>query len=238
MEPIMLIIGAAAFLVVLAVIFAVVKGVMKILFSIFTILIILSLVVSAFIASDLIELREKFPTEEKTMLLKDENKALTGWILITLEDEDPALITQEQLDDYSVYLEEDNLDAILGNSYKLMLIDLDTLRELEGESISMGDQEFSKEFLIAVLESDEPKELFREELGGEPVMNELELKAAVFGILFSNVGPITLVEQYKKDNMLFYPETPAFKVMKYLPVGIFKSVLETVVSKIEDKIPN
>ncbi|MBW2984569.1 hypothetical protein KY361_05610 [Candidatus Woesearchaeota archaeon] len=236
MELIPLVIGAAVFFIALAVIFAVVKGIMKIIFSVFSIIIVLSLVGGAFIASDFMDLRENFPNEEKTMLLKDENKALAGSIIISLEDENPTLITQEQLDSYSGYLQEDNLKAILGDKYKLIIVDLGALRELEAETFNLGE-EYSKEFLISVLESDEPKSLFIEEYGEEPTMDELELKAAVFGVMFGNIGPIILIEQYKKDNIIFYPETAVFKVMRYLPVSVFKDTMQGVMSKVEEKIP-
>ena len=236
MELIPLIIGAAVFFIALAVIFAVVKGIMKIIFSVFSVVIVLVLIGGAFIASDIMDLKENFPNEEKTMLLKGENKALVGSIIISLEDENPTLISQEQLNSYSNYLQEENLKAVLGDSYKLIIIDLDVLRDLEAETFDIGD-EYSKEFLISILESDEPKNLFIEEYGGEPTIDDLELKAAIFGVMFGNIGPITLIEQYKNENIIFYPETAVFKVMRYLPVSLFKDAMEGIISKVEEKIP-
>jgi hypothetical protein len=237
MDIIPLIIGVAVFFIVLAVIFSVIKKVMKLVFLVFFILSMLSVIGGVFIINDLKDFRENFPTAEKMIILKDETKVLTG-LAMTTEDEEPVFLTEENIDVYSDYLEVGNFDAVLGDSYKLMILDLNIFEEMPPGAMELNDEEFEKDFFISVLKSDDPISL----LAGEDVetmyADKITVKGAIFGILYVEVmqSPIYFFSQYKKGNILIYPETAIFKAIRFMPLGLVKNTMESVMSKVREKI--
>ena len=58
--------------------------------------------------------------------MKNDNEILTGLLL----NEDAKLMTDKQLDDYSSYLKNNNYEKILGDSYKLMIFDVNIIKNL------------------------------------------------------------------------------------------------------------
>jgi hypothetical protein len=235
MDPILLIIGVVAFLLVAGVILSLIKGVIRIVFSILT---IIMLVMGVSLALDAKEFRERFALEEKKMILIEENDVLAGFTMMSAEEE-PTFLTQEQVDAYSASLKEDDLNTILGKSYKLMIMDLDVFEEINIDMFDIQGQLFSKELLISVFRSDDPGKLIEEELDATYNADDAELKGAFFGLLFNEVmtSPIYFLEKYKEKDILIYPETTIFKVIRFIPIDLFKEALDTALSKIKDKIP-
>lgn len=238
MDPIPLIIGVVVFFIVISVIFSVIKGIMKILLLIFTVLAIVLVIGGFFVIIDFKEFREKFPTEEKTIILEDEGNILTGFTMTT-EDEEPLFLTQEQVDSFSGYLKADKLDAIQGNSYKLMIIDLDIFEEMSTDILEIGPQEFTKEFVVSVLRSDDAVSLMEDTDMDLFFRDDITIKAAMFVTVFNEItkNPLFFFSQYKEENILVYPETAIFKAIKFLPIGLVEGAMEGMISKVEEKIP-
>jgi hypothetical protein len=235
MDPILLIIGIVVFLLVAGVILSLIKGVIRIIFSILTIIMI---VIGVSLVLDAKEFRERFLVEEKKMILVEENNVLAGFTMMSAEEE-PTFLTQEQVDAYSASLSTNNLNAILGNSYKLMIMDLDVFEELEADMYDIQGHMFSRELIISIFKSDNPQTLIEEELGATYDANDAEIKGVFFGLLFNEVmtSPVYFLEKYKEKDISIYPETMIFKAIGYIPIEVFKGALEKALSTVKDKIP-
>ncbi|MBW2980879.1 hypothetical protein KY360_05680 [Candidatus Woesearchaeota archaeon] len=236
MSSIPLIIGVAVFVIAISIIFSLVKSVMKIIFLVLSITTILSVIFGAFVILDLKDFRENFPTGEKKLILEDEGNIIAG--LLMKGEEEPIFLSQEQISAYSGYLKEKDFDAILGGSYKLMVLNMDIFENPPKDTIEIDDEDLTSDFLISVLNSEEPKSLMEEEIGKGIELDETELKGAIFGLMFNEVmqSPIYFFKQYKNGNILIYPETAIFKAIKYIPLGFVKSAMQKVMSKVEEKI--
>lgn len=49
--------------------------------------------------------------------------------------------------------------------------------------------------------------------------------ASLFGLRLA-ADPLSIISDYKKGNMVIYPETPVFKAVKILPEWLFREVGE------------
>jgi hypothetical protein len=235
MDPILIIIGVVVFLLVMGIILSLIKGVIRIIFSIFT---IVMLVVGVSLILDVNDFRKNFLTEEKKMILVEDNNILAGFIMTT-EDQEPTFLTKEEIDAYSSSLQVGNLDAILGDSYKVMVLDLKVFEELPIDLFDIQGNMLSKEAVISVFRSDNPGSIIEEELGATYQSSDSELKGAFFGLLFNEVmtSPVYFLEKYKEKDISIYPETMIFKAIGYIPIGFVKGALEKALSTVKDKIP-
>jgi len=211
-------------IIIVALIAVFVWGIFKKLFKLlFYTGIIISLILAAnlfFIYQDFKDLRENFGVLEKKVILKDDDKVLTGLIL----GEDTALMTDEQLNDYSSYLKNDNYEKILGDSYKLMVFDVGIISNLDTE-IEIETQTITQDDAVAILKSKN---------------SDAEEKAALFSILLtdeilSSRNPLFFFSEFKNGNILIYPETALFKTVKFIPLAFIKDVGEKIFEKTKEK---
>ena len=238
MNLIPLIIGVVVFFVVLKLIFSTIKGIMKIIMLISAVLSIVLVIGGLFVVADFKEFKEKFPTEEKTIILEENGNILTGFIMAS-ENEKPVFLTQEKVIKFSNYLKENNLEAIKGNNYKVMIISLDIFDELSTDTLEMGSEEFEKDFVISVLKSDNSLGLMEDKGMGMFFADDITVKAAMFTTVFNEIteNPLFFFSQYKEGNIIVYPETAIFKAINVLPIGLVENAMESMISKVEDKIP-
>jgi len=103
------------------------KKLFKLMFYAGIIIFLLLAVNLFFIYQDFADLRENFSVSEKKVILKDDDEVLTGLVL----NGDTKLMTNKQLNDYSLYLKDNDYDKILDDSYKLMVFDVDIISNLE-----------------------------------------------------------------------------------------------------------
>ena len=218
--PIEQIISIIVFFLVLVFIWGIFKKLFKLLFYAG---IIISLILATnlfFIYQDFKDLRENFGVSEKKVILKDDDKVLTGLIL----GEDTALMSDDQLNDYSSYLKNDNYEKILGDSYKLMVFDVEIISNLDTE-IDIGTQTITQDDAVAILKSKN---------------SGAEEKASLFSILLadeilSSKNPLFFFSEFKNGNIIIYPETALFKTIKIIPVSFIKDIGEKIFDKSKEK---
>lgn len=216
--PLEQIISIVVFFLVLVLIWGVFKKIFKLMFYAG---IIISLLLAAnlyFIYQDFKDLRENFSISEKKVILKDGGEILTGLLL----NKETSLMTTKQLSDYSSYLKDNDYEKILGNSYKLMVFDIGIISNLDDE-IEIENRIFTKDQLIAKLKSGDNNE-----------------KASLFSIILadeilSSKNPLFFFSEFKKGNIIIYPETALFKTVKIIPVELFKDVAKSLFAKTKEK---
>lgn len=190
-----------------------------------------------FIYQDLVDLKENFAVSTKKVILVDENEVLTGFLL----NEEIDFLTDEDLEKFSDYLNENNYERILGDSYKLMVFNVDIISDLETNEIEIGETTLTRNRAISILKSEEPFILLdNEELGMEDLESDMQLKAAVFGTILaehilSSENPLFFFSEFKKGNIAIYPETSLFKTLKFIPLSLIKDASKKVLGKTKDK---
>lgn len=214
------IISIIVFFLVLVFIWGIFKKLFKLLFYAG---IIISLILAAnlfFIYQDFTDLRENFGVSEKKVILKDDDKVLTGLVL----NEDTKLMTNKQLNDYSLYLKDEKYDKILDDSYKLMVFDAEIISNLDAE-IDLGDKTITSDEAITILKSKS---------------SNAEEKAALFSILLadeilSSQNPLFFFSEFKNGNIVIYPETALFKTIKIIPVSFIEDIGKKIFAKTKEK---
>lgn len=173
-----------------------------------------------FIYQDFTDLRENFGTSEKKIILKDENKLLTGLILSGKTE----MMTDEQISEYSTYLQNKEYEKILDDSYKLLVFDYDIISNID-DPIIIDDKTLSKNQIDDILKFG----------------NNAEEKAELFSILLadeilSSKNPLFFFSEFKNENIVIYPETALFKTIKIIPLSLIKDVAGKMIDKTKDTV--
>lgn len=220
------------------------KKLFKILFYVGVIIVVLIVFNSYFIYKDVNELKENFADSSKKIILINNNQVITGFTL----NHDTNYLTNQQIQDSSKYLENDEFEKLLGNSYKLLIFDVNLISNLKNDNIEIENNEISKEYSISVFKSENPLFLLIEK---DIDNNDLEItkvdsenneivKAALFSSILQNEilnsnNPLFFFSEYKKENIIIYPETALFKTIKYIPLSFLKNTGKKIFEKTKEK---
>ena len=214
------IVAIIVFALVLVFVWGTFKKLLKLLFYAGIIISLILAVNIFFVYLDFNDLRKNFGVSEKKVILKDDRGILTGLLL----DDDAKLMTDKQLDDYSSYLKNNNYEKILGDSYKLMIFDVNIIKNLDDE-IVIGGQTITPNEAIKILKSKN---------------NNAEEKAALFSTILSDEilssrNPLFFFSEFKNGNIVIYPETTLFKTMKFIPLSLMEDIGKKIFEKTKEK---
>ena len=211
------IIAIIVFVLVSVFIWGIVKKLFKIMFYVGLVIFLMIAANLFFIFQDFNDFRQNFGVSEKKVILKDEDRILTGLVL----DEDTNMMTNTQLNDYSSYLRTDDLDKILGDSYKLIIFDVDIISNLDTEiDFENG---ITTDEAITILNTGSSEE-----------------KAEVFSIILadeilSSRNPLFFLSEFKEGNIMIYPETALFKTIKFIPLSFIGDIGKKLFEKTKEK---
>ena len=219
--PLEQIISIIVFVVVLVFIWGIFKKLFKLLFYAGMIISLLLAANLYFIYQDFQDLRENFAASEKKVILKDDDKVLTGLLM----GQEVDFLTNSQLRDYSSSLKNNDYEDILGNSYKLMVFDIDIIEHLDKE-IEIEGFKITTDEAAATLKSD---------------TSSSQEKAALFSVILADEilntrNPLLFFSEFKDGNIIIYPETALFKTVKIIPVSFIKDVGGKIFEKGKEKV--
>lgn len=203
-------------IIILSVMFvwAILKRLFKLLSYISIIIVVIIGVNAFFIYNDVIDLKKNFADSTKKIILVDNDKALTGLLL----NDETKIIEQQELNKISANLANKDYERAQGESYKLMIFDIDVLSSLN-DDLSMGESTISREKAISILNSSNDE------------MEKADLFESILGYnILTSKNPLFFFSQFKEGNIIVYPETALFKTVKIIPVGL---VRETAISMFE-----
>ncbi len=240
----------AVYAIIIYVIFKVIRKIAKAFFYAGLLTLLILLVSGFFIVKDIMSFKENFTEQGRSLVILEENgNILTGYTM----KPNPKFLTAGQISEYSDYLENKDYGKILEDKYKLMIVKLDLVSDLKTERISLGEVNLKKESMIAILKSSEAFELFNEALAEDNDIlpetvfdarfkeDDLRLKAALLGTivdeeLLGAENAVNFFKQYKKGNLIIYPETALFKFVRLVPVEWIKSVVKNAFVKAKNGI--
>jgi Ni,Fe-hydrogenase maturation factor len=207
-----LIAAAVLFVGVSLLIFKLVKKAIKAVIIVLSLTFIASLAFSAVVFVDAINFRNNFGNSSKVFILEGGGSVITG----VYANEELKPIEQSALKSYSDYFEAGDYKSMLGNNDKLIIIDVAVMDGLE--SLEIDEQVFPAEAVKDVFSS-----------------TDEAAKQRFFSFMVAEVfgSPLFFFEQYKKGNIVVYPETPMFKFIRFIPARLIKSVAEKSFEKIK-----
>ncbi len=215
--------------IVIAILFIIFKTVLKAFFKLFfytfLILFLVSGVFVYLVYRDATDFKDKFTISDNLLLLEDKGKILTGFVLHP--GGEPSILTDQQLRDFTTYYNNNQYQNMIESNYKMFIIKMSAFNS-EG-TLEYDGQQLERKKLIDSLRSDDPAGTFLQGVPG-PARNNMAdaatLKASFFVILYTNdlgTDPLNIIFRYKEGNIIVYPETIIFKIIKYMPLDIISS---------------
>ena len=244
-----LVIGIIAILLV----FWLVKKVVKALFFTGLILLAAIIILGLFVYSDSIKLKENIATTDSLFLLKD-GKIYAGFRAKFGEqygsEKKAYIIEEDELAKFNQDLENNDLQSIKGDRYKIFFVRENTFDDIE--FIQVYDEQITRTFALDLIKSDEAvesvaaafaqrkgveKELILQELKRD-IRDDNEMRAMLFMRLFAtkleNQGPLFIVRELKNKHIAVWPETSVFKAMRFVPLGILDNFIEKLEKGVEN----
>jgi len=230
------------FIVAAIIIFKIVKTILKTILIVLILSFLLTAVFCFFTYQDAVELKDNLETESKLMLLQDNEKLLAGIILSEFEEE-PEFLTINQITEYQNSFKKEDYKKMLGNNYKMFIIDLKAF-DIIDEQLDFNGRKVSKNIIYSMLKSNDPFSLYKSETGIDPALmgisDPVEFKANIFAFLFSEAiekrGQFFIFSEYKKKNIIIYPETAVFKFIKIIPTSFINNIFEKTKDSAINKI--
>lgn len=236
------------FLIVMFILRKFVKWAFRIVSLIFLISFVLSLVLGFFVYQDVNELRQGWPDSDKLVLLAND-EVYAGMITTFGGGKEPVFI--ENVDNYQAAYQNENYQEILGSGYKLFIFKL-SMFEKNDEELDFSGSKISQRALINAIESDDSidfiadelaedvgsKESWKSEVIGE-IGGEAMFKGALFGVLLQNKmmkDPLFVFKQYSRGNVVIYPESITFKLIKALPFSLIEGIAKKVIGEVGERL--
>lgn len=185
-----LIIILALILVIL--LFKIIKNVIKTLLYFLLAFIIISGVFGYFVYKDVRELSNGILEGENIFILKDDTEFITGFIL-NKGNETSQIDNLEELEDY---YQNNELDKILEDKYKLFIFETDAFEGELNQIIVDGIE------ILGLIDI--------------PVQIDPSSHAFLILIMQYKEDPKQIISDYKEGKIIIYPETLIIKTIKYL----------------------
>lgn len=229
-----LILIALAIIILFIVFKTILKAFFKLFFIVFIIIAIVSSGVVYLVARDVRDFQEKFTISDNLVLLEDNSRIISGFII--KKGGELAVVDDVKLQEYGNYYSSKDYNTMLASNYKLIIIKIAAFDK--PGNIDFNGQQHDRKFLLDVVKAEKPVDTFLagmlDKLGIALVRQEdleskdddARLKAAIFATFYTNdlgTNPVNIALEYKKGNILVYPETIMFKVIKFLPLNILES---------------
>jgi len=250
------------FIIAIAILlFKLIKKVFLALIAFIFVMLIVTAIFGFLVYRDVADLRTNFVDSEKKVFIADDERMLVGFSTDTFSGDSTFTFSWEELQTYNSYYNEKDYSSILGSAYKIFIWRLDSFEGLDEEvETSKGDR-ISKQSAVNVLTADDAKQayvdegLFDRDLESNAEMQHLvnsnenfrqqvidetvdsdEKRIEMFIILtaasLNEKGPLFIVEQYKEGNIIIYPETMSFKVLKAIPIKFFAGIANKIKKRV------
>ena len=220
-------------LVIFIFILKIVHNVIKAFFYTALLMFILFISLGYWVYNDTLDLKDHFINSSKIFLLEDKNGIIAG---ISVHQDEKEYITETIAEDYSNNIVNDDYNGILGDKYKLFVLNMDIFSRIE--TVNLFGKEISKGDFFMIMESENPKvtlnnffsaddPVFTMTLAGSK--DDADVKSRVFSYISGRLiskDPSLLLDSYREGDIVIYPETITFKLIKYMPNNVVKRIVE------------
>jgi hypothetical protein len=208
------------FLIFVAVLIAIgiIKKVLKVVLIIVFVFVILFLVTSGGILNDFNAIKEKVSDSAALVLLEDNGKIAYGFT----DDKEIKFLTDDELTAVNKNYIDKEFSKIKGNNYKLFIVKYPVFEDID--SIMVNNKEIGYADINELYRYDTPiLSLTYEDLILDTKIEQADFKHALFAYVYThNIklsrSPVFFFKEYKKGNIIVYPETAFFKFAKLIPL--------------------
>jgi len=228
----LLIIAVFVFIISVVFIFLLTATLIRAISKVIGLILIIIVVLLAICYIDASNFKKHYSTEKNSYYLQDNGRIIAGFYG---QGQSIEYMNEEEIKRADILFRAGNYDELLGVHYKLIIINKTIFNDVESINLS-------SEFVL--IKDDIPKmfeasnlDFVRHYLASRYVTNDsINL---VIKELFANDSQITkdwvfaklleektnkdvgvLLSEYKSGRIIFYRETPVFKMLKYLPKSI------------------
>lgn len=166
------------------------------------------------IYKDAAEFASRFPAEPKLFLFEENDKIVGGLTLTTFNittDENGVpkfgLLEDAEVSSLNAAYDKKDYKAMLGSHYMIMVFKSEVFKGIES-TVPGAIGAF---------------------LGAINAKFTTLMYLDKFGKLTEQKGPLVFLQEYKKGNVIIYPETVTFQVAKEIPESVFDKVSERIV---------
>lgn len=216
--------------------------IVKTIFFVSSVITAILIIFGVFIFKDVNDFRNNYPTKPSIYVLEKDDELISGLQVLLGEEPKPEPINQEQLSNYQAAYDNDNLAEIKGDNYKLFIFKSTAFDTINTIKVS-EETELTREEMFSLLESETPasdyielvvgtttqtENLRKQMFANLEIQEETEYKGILFFTLFGSAvdqqGPLFIFDQYKKNNIIIYPETMMFKIIKSAPQSLIEKI--------------
>jgi len=198
----LLIIAVIIVVLLTILLFKLIKNIVKALIYTLLIFIIISGVFSYFLIKDMRDFSKGMSENTAIFLLKENDVIVTGFTISKLNVSTAKALNN--IDKYNSYYKDMEYNKILGNHYKLFIVDIKAYPE---------SQEFDLNYVKKVFKGEQNIVNLIEE--AENIPNNPAKSFMLLVINNMKKDPLYLIKESKKSNLLIYPKSFMFKVLKY-----------------------
>ncbi len=198
----LLIIAVIIVVLLTILLFKLIKNIVKALIYTLLIFIIISGVFSYFLIKDMRDFSKGMSENTAIFLLKENDVIVTGFTISKLNVSTAKALNN--IDKYNSYYKDMEYNKILGNHYKLFIVDIKAYPE---------SQEFDLNYVKKVFKGEQNIVNLIEE--AENIPNNPAKSFMLLVINNMRKDPLYLIKESKKSNLLIYPESFMFKVLQY-----------------------
>lgn len=217
------------------------KGIFKVVSIIWSVLALGMLVFGGFLFADANQMMSRFQSEQNTFVFDVDGDIVAGFSSTT--GQEPVFL--EDLAAIDQYYDAGDLDAILGDSYKLLVIKEGALANVN--NIELSKYNIDRETALAWIKSDNPKDQFVDlvmveeaydeslrpqvvEQLSESLGTDEQFKALLFANMFSIAlqggQPSILIDKIREKDIAMYPESLVIKTVRFLPSFVIDQVVK------------
>ena len=225
-------------ILVLFIAISIIKKLFKVAFILGIIFVILYFITQGAILNDFDKIKNVLPGSSVEVLLDNDGDIIAGFTenktIELLENKELVVATE-------LYL-EGKLKELKGNNYKLFIIRIESLKEIE--KIKINNKEVLGEELIKFFIENVPIEsITLEDITIELDIEGTNMKSALLAYLYEkelkpSKSPIFFFKNYKEKNIVVYPETIFFKFTKIIPLTWIDEKINKLKDSIEEKAKN
>ena len=218
MPEIFLILMLAVVVVAAIVFFKVAKGVLQGILLVSAVLSIVSGIAAVFVVRDALDFQNHFEASGKLLLFTADNSTkITSGILIKGGDENASgeaikPLSGAEVEQFNAAFSKEDYATMKGDNFKLIILKEEPILSAMPETIDAEGSGVSREMVLQQLKASSPEQ-------------RASVLSALFASQFSR-DPLLIISGYKKGNIVIYPETAVFKVVRFLPEVLFRKVAE------------
>ena len=188
------------------------------------------------IIGDFTNLKNRLNIEPSIAILSQDGTVIAGFV----DREDFKIYKPTELNELQSLLDDQKLEEIKGDNYKLFIYDVSVIKQLGNIEIN-NKPVTSDELYNFFTTGKEISQITREDLLlGTGLPSDEDYKGTLFAYLYEKElkptkSPILFFKNYKDGNIIVYPESMFFKFTKIIPLSWIEGKLNKLKGSLADK---